>query len=247
MSEMPDGKQDRAGRDQVRHMFNSIALRYDCVNRLLSLRRDVVWRGKLAASLSRRAHPRVLDIATGTGDVLLTLLNRRPELQSIVGADVSEAMLGVARQKIRRAGVESKCGLAAADAAALCFPDATFDVATVAFGVRNFSALETGLKEIRRVLRDDGQLLILEFSLPENRVIRAVYLAYFRHLLPRIGGWISRRPHAYRYLNATVEAFPYGVAFMDILSAVGFHRVERHPLSFGIASLYIAYKDRTPS
>ncbi len=228
-------------------MFNSIALRYDCVNRLLSFRRDVVWRKKLAACVTHRPSLRALDIATGTGDVLLTLVKHFPTVQWAVGADVSETMLGVARKKIRRAGVERKCALAVSDAAALCFPDGTFDVATVAFGVRNFTALETGLKEICRVLREDGQLVILEFSLPENRVFRAVYLAYFRHLLPRIGGWISRRPYAYRYLNTTVEAFPYGTAFMDVLSAVGFHRVERKTLSFGIASLYIAYKSKTAS
>lgn len=239
---MSEQKHAPAGRNQIRGMFNAIARRYDCINRLLSLRRDVAWRKIMAARLPRREQLRVLDVATGTGDVPLSLLKQRADIACIVGVDISEAMLDGARKKICRAGVADTCAVAAADAAALCFPDATFDVVTVAFGVRNFTELEAGLAEIRRVLRADGPLLALEFSLPANPLIRACYLAYFRYLLPRVGGWISRRPDAYRYLNATVEAFPYGDAFADILKRAGFNRIECHALSFGVAMLYIAYK-----
>lgn len=237
---MSEYKHAPGDRNRTRHMFNTIASRYDFINRLLSLRRDVAWRNKLAASLPPREHLRVLDVATGTGDVVRTLLHQSSGASFVAGVDISEAMLGRARQKLKRAGLSENSALAATDAAALCFPDATFDVATVAFGVRNFGDLEAGLREIKRVLREGGQLLILEFSLPANSLMRACYLAYFRYVLPRVAGWISRRPDAYRYLNTTVEAFPYGAVFADILYRAGFDEVTCRPLSFGIATLYSA-------
>jgi demethylmenaquinone methyltransferase / 2-methoxy-6-polyprenyl-1,4-benzoquinol methylase len=225
-------------RNHIRRMFDAIADRYDLVNRLLSFRRDIAWRRAMVAALPDGGGMRVLDLATGTCDVLLTLLDSDCPVASVVGADVSQSMLRLGGRKVAAAGKTVSVSLFQADATALCFRDGAFDAVSVAFGVRNFSDLQSGLREMRRVLRPGGRALILEFSLPANRMIRYPYLLYFRHVLPFIGGVISRQPDAYRYLNRSVEAFPYGTMFCDLLSEAGFVRVTAMPLTFGIATLY---------
>ncbi len=229
-------------RNRIRGMFDVIAFRYDLVNRVLSLRRDVAWRRAMAVSLPQEKGLHVLDLATGTCDVLLALQQPGSPVSRVTGADVSGAMLRYGQQKINAAGRKDSSTLVQADAAALCFPDDTFDAVTVAFGVRNYSELETGLREMQRVLRPGGRTIILEFSMPENPVFRASYLFYFRHILPRIAGIISRQSGAYHYLNRSVEAFPYGQAFCDLLRAAGFQNITAYPLTFGIAMLYVANK-----
>jgi len=229
-------------RNHIRRMFDAIAFRYDFVNRVLSLRRDVAWRKAMTAALPEQQNLQALDLAAGTCDVLLALQQPGKPVARVVGADISAAMLRCGREKINRAGCVNSSMLVQADAAALCFQDASYDVVTVAFGVRNFSELETGLREMRRVLRPGGKAIILEFSLPTRLLFRSCYLFYFRHILPRIAGLLSRQPDAYQYLNRSVEAFPYGQAFCDLLGQAGFQKIQAIPLTFGIATLYTGYK-----
>ena len=227
-------------RNHIRRMFDAIAFRYDFVNRVLSLRRDVAWRKAMVAALPEQQQLQVLDLATGTCDVLLALQQPGSPVARVVGADVSAAMLRYGQDKINQAHRVNSSRLVQTDAAALCFRDASYDVVTVAFGVRNFSELEKGLQEMHRILRPGGKAIILEFSLPANPLLRAGYLIYFRHILPRIAGLLSRQPGAYQYLNRSVEAFPYGQAFGDLLGNAGFDAIQAHPLTFGIATLYVS-------
>ncbi|NIA12468.1 MAG: bifunctional demethylmenaquinone methyltransferase/2-methoxy-6-polyprenyl-1,4-benzoquinol methylase UbiE [Nitrospiraceae bacterium] len=226
----------------VHGMFNAIAPRYDLLNRLLSFRRDTAWRARLARSLSPHDPRRVLDVATGTGDVLLTLARGLDSLQCGIGLDMATAMLAVGRDKMDRDQHRGILSTLAGDALHIPCADAAFDAVTIAFGIRNVHDVAGALREMYRVLRPGGQLRILEFSLPPNRFVRASYLLYFRHMLPRVGGVISGNPHAYRYLNRTVESFPYGEAFCDILRGQGFESVRAVPLTFGVATLYEAEK-----
>lgn len=237
-----DEVQVKEKRNRIRTMFDAIAFRYDCLNRWLSFRRDVAWREALLEMLPCCTRLRILDLATGTGDVLLALVSGANKDSFVVGADISTAMLHGARAKIIQAGKQDCSCLVAAAAESLCFADNQFDVVTVAFGVRNFSDCNAGLSEMYRVLRPGGRALVLEFSLPENTFVRTFYLAYFRVVLPTVAGWFSHRPDAYRYLNRSVEDFPDPATFCQSLKTAGFQRIALQRLTFGIATLYIAYK-----
>lgn len=219
-------------------MFDRIAHRYDLLNRLLSLRQDVAWRKKLARHLPDLSSLYLLDIATGTADVALTLIRHSDKITRALGVDMSEKMLEEGRRKVENSGLSSVLSLETGDATALKQPDNTFDVTTIAFGIRNVMDPLTGLKEMYRVLKPGGRSLILEFSLPGQPVLRALYLFYFRNILPRIGALISGDSYAYNYLNKTVETFPYGDAFCALMTRAGFENVRAWPLTFGIATLY---------
>lgn len=226
-------------------LFNQIAPTYDLLNRLLSAGIDRRWRRKVANLLPSAPAPlRVLDLATGTGEQLLTLLKMQPaRITSATGADLSEGMLALARTKSLPS---PSCAIPTwvhASAESLPFPNESFETVTISFGIRNVENTLLGLREIYRVLTPGGRALILEFSLPTNFLFRQGYLFYFRHLLPRIGGWVSGKKDAYRYLNTTVEDFPYGQAFLNLLQEAGFEKTRSIPLTFGIASLYIAEKE----
>lgn len=229
-------------RTYIRDMFDAIASHYDCINRWLSLRQDVAWRKSLLIALPCSTRLRILDLATGTGEILLSLVSDKYANNFVVGADISPVMLQAARAKISLENKGDCTALTLAAAESLCFGDNSFDLVTVAFGVRNFSDLDAGLAEMYRVLRPGGRILILEFSLPANRLIRSVYLAYFRRVLPFVAGLISRKPDAYHYLNRSVEEFPDSGEFCASLKAAGFQRIALQRLTFGIATLYIAYK-----
>ena len=233
--------------NQIRRMFDAVALRYDCVNRLVSMRRDVAWRRAMVAALPEKPDLRVLDLATGTGDVAMALQYPNSPVGHVVGADVSMGMLQLAQRKMAGRACAATTTLVQTDAAALCCRDNAFDALTIAFGVRNFTDLDAGLREMCRVLRPNGRALILEFSLPTSRMIRVPYLLYFRHVLPVIAGLISRQTAAYRYLNRSVEDFPYGSSFCALLKQAGFTDVRAHPLTFGVATLYIAHKPDSPT
>lgn len=221
---------DGPEREQVEAMFDRIARRYDLLNRLLSLGRDVAWRKALVRAVPEGRPVRVLDLATGTGDVLRAVMRARGGMGA--GVDVSQGMLMYARGKLPQAG------LVRGDATRLALADASFGAVTIAFGIRNVSDVDAALREMHRVLAPDGRALILEFSLPANRLFRALYLTYFRHVLPRLGAWISGDAEAYRYLNQSVEGFPHGRAFCALMERAGFVDVRAHPLTFGIATLY---------
>ncbi|MFZ0389230.1 MAG: bifunctional demethylmenaquinone methyltransferase/2-methoxy-6-polyprenyl-1,4-benzoquinol methylase UbiE [Calditrichia bacterium] len=225
-------------RREVWRMFDRIARRYDFLNRTLSLGRDVAWRNRIVANLPEGGPLRVLDLATGTGDVLLTLLRENPGIELAAGIDMAREMLRIGRRKISEKGFDHSVYMIPADAMALPFRRASFEVLTIAFGIRNVQEVDTALREMKRLLRSGGRMLILEFSLPENPLMRKLYLFYFRHILPRIGGMISGDQYAYRYLNQTVETFPYGEEFCRLMRLAGFGNVRAIPLTFGIATLY---------
>ena len=228
-------------KEEVEAMFDAIAPRYDLLNRLLSFGIDRLWRKRAVALLRPERPRRILDVATGTADLALEALALHP--QKVVGVDLSEEMLERGRQKVLHLGEDDRVTLQRGDAERLPFSDAQFDAALVAFGVRNFEHLGRGLTEIRRVLRPGGAVVVLEFSKPRAFPVRQLYNAYSRYVLPRIGQAVSGNEGAYRYLPASVAAFPDGPDFLQRLGEAGFTDVEWHPLTFGIASLY---KGRVP-
>lgn len=234
------GPEDR--KDQIRRMFNQIAWRYDALNEWLSLGIHRRWRRRAMLALdSLPSSACVLDLATGTADLAIALARKLPGAR-ITGIDPAGAMLAIGRKKVTRKGLSEKIRLKLGEAENLPYPDNTFDAVTVAFGVRNFQSLNGGLLEIHRVLKPSGQLIILEFSMPGMWGFRHLYRWYFRHLVPRIGRWLSNDPLAYRYLVESVQAFPQGKAFEALLKITGFKNTRCTPLTFGVCSLYTAYK-----
>ncbi len=223
-------------------MFDRIAPRYDFLNRLLSLYQDVGWRNMLIKGLPIQSNQIVLDLATGTADVLLSLFKNSTKVIRGIGIDMAGDMLKYGRQKVCEKDLNNLIHLIPGDASAIPFIANQFDVVTIAFGIRNVMDVKESLAEIYRVLKPSGKVLILEFSLPTNRILKTLYLLYFRIILPRIGSLISGDTYAYRYLNKTVESFPYGETFCNLIRAVGFQSVDVKPLTFGIASIYQGQK-----
>jgi demethylmenaquinone methyltransferase / 2-methoxy-6-polyprenyl-1,4-benzoquinol methylase len=218
-------------------MFDRISHRYDLLNHLLSMNRDVAWRKRMSRHLPDRPNLRILDLATGTADQLLSLFDSS-KVRSGVGIDLAEKMLEVGRRKIKQRGLDSALELQIGDAENIPFDDNSFDAVSISFGIRNVIDVPHALSEMHRILRSGGRALILEFSLPKSRWIRSLYLVYFRKILPRLGGLISGDREAYQYLNDTVETFPYGEDFCRLMRAAGFSDVQAIPLTFGIATLY---------
>ncbi len=231
-------RSDEPSRQQVWQMFDRISHRYDLLNRTLSLGFDIAWRNRLARHLPERDNLTVLDLATGTADVLLTMDRKSGRVAHGLGIDMAGKMLEIGRQKIAEQGVDDRLRLVRADATLTPFHDRTFDAVSIAFGIRNLVSVPTGLSEMYRLLKPGGRALILEFSLPSNRLIRRIYLWYFRHVLPRLGGAVSGDSYAYQYLNKTVETFPYGEEFLHLMRNAGFQDTRAYPLTFGIATLY---------
>ncbi len=235
---VPQNRSPQPSRTSIWKMFDRIAHRYDLLNRLLSFGQDVIWRKKVAQHLPHFPNQHLLDIATGTGDLLITLFEASPNVTSGIGIDMAEKMLEIGQQKLTRRGLEESLSLQKGDALNIPFADNTFDAVSIAFGIRNVEGVEKALQEMYRVLKTGGRALILEFSLPKNQVIRQLYLFYFRNILPRIGGMISGDSYAYRYLNQTVETFPFGEAFCKLMQQAGFQEVHYTPLTLGIATIY---------
>ncbi len=228
-------------KDQISRMFNRIAPYYDFLNRLLSLGIDVSWRRR-AIGLLKEGHPRrILDVATGTADVALESA-RHLQPEKVIGVDISTEMLEIGRTKVHKNGLDTIIELLEGDSENLPFQDNTFDAITVAFGVRNFQNLEKGLREMRRVLRDGGQLVVLEFSRPRYFPFKQIFNSYFRYILPTIGRFTSKDPKAYKYLYESVQAFPDGEEFMNILKKTGYNPKQCIPLTLGICTLYSAEK-----
>ncbi|MBZ0167404.1 MAG: bifunctional demethylmenaquinone methyltransferase/2-methoxy-6-polyprenyl-1,4-benzoquinol methylase UbiE [Candidatus Omnitrophica bacterium] len=219
-------------------MFNRISDRYDLLNRLLSLGMDLSWRKRLARCLPDKTDLKLLDLATGTGDVLIILAQCTPRLKEGVGLDMAVKMLDVGRKKIIKKGLDDRLALRTADAHQIPFPGESFDCTTIAFGIRNMDDPLVALKEMVRVLRPGGRSLILEFSFPRNRLLKAGHLIYLRTVVPALGWLLSGEYKAYKYLNATIEEFPYGDAFCQLMKEAGFMAVKAHPLLFGVATIY---------
>ncbi len=228
-------------KEQVTRMFNRIAGKYDLLNRLLSAGIDEHWRKRAIRLLAKAQPQKVLDLATGTGGVALALV-RQLHTPQVIGLDIAEAMLEVGRKKIAAQGLENRIQLQCGDAENMPFQDNSFDAITIAFGVRNFENLSKGLKEMHRVLKPQGEVVILEFSKPRIFPLKQLFHFYFKNLLPLIGRWTSKDPRAYRYLYESVQAFPDGDDFLKELEKAGFRQMRQIPLSFGICSIYHAKK-----
>lgn len=214
-------------------MFGRVARRYRLANAVLSGGLDALWRRRSAAIVREWKPERVLDLATGSGDLARAIERACPQAE-VVGADFSPQMLAVARDLGSRHLVQ-------ADAMAMPFADGEFDVLTVAFGLRNMASWDGALREMCRVLRPGGKLLVLDFSLPSG-ALRALYRPYLHHVLPRLAGWLTGEPEAYRYLGESIEAFPSGRALCEVIESVGFRDARAEPLSGGIVGLYTATK-----
>ena len=232
------GAKPSPSRQNVGQMFDRIAHRYDLANRVLSMGTDIGWRKRMARDLPAREEMKLLDMATGTGDVLLAMHRMNTRVRSGVGMDVSANMLAIGRDKIEDRGLTAAFRMVRADATCIGAKDDAFDAVTISFGIRNVPDVPMALREMHRVLKPGGRLLILEFSLPGNALFRPVYLFYLRHILPRIGGILSGDQSAYRYLNQTIESFPYGDEFCALMRDAGYREVSAQPLSMGIATLY---------
>ena len=228
-------------KQQVAEMFDKIAFRYDFLNRFLSGGIDIYWRRRAIRELRGLAGHTILDVATGTGDMAI-LMTRHLADAHVTGIDISKGMLEIGEQKIGRLGLRDRISLQSGDSEALQFPDGSFDAITVAFGVRNFEHLEKGLREMLRVLRPGGRLVVLEFSQPHTPGVRQVYDLYLRLVAPNIGKMVSSSREAYQYLNDSVKAFPEGAAFLTILGNCGYTQPHLHRLSLGICTLYIGEK-----
>lgn len=240
MTVIPYKEQKGGKKEQVATMFNNISKKYDFLNHFLSLGIDILWRKK-AIKLLKPHQPKImLDIATGTGDFALEALSLNPS--KIVGIDISEGMLNVGRKKIQEKGVDEIISLQLGDSENLVFESNYFDAYTVGFGVRNFENLEKGLSEMLRVLKPNGKAIILEFSKPKKFPIKQLYNFYFIKILPFIGKLVSKDNSAYTYLPESVNAFPEGNDFVNILTNIGYKEVKSISLMFGIASIYTGTK-----
>lgn len=229
-------------RKEVWKMFDRIAHRYDVLNRSLSFGRDVAWRKRLRRHLPADRELMLVDLATGTADQILFLLDGKAKIREAKGYDLSEGMLALGREKISKRGLNEVVSLHTGDAMQSPQPDSSADVITISFGIRNVMDVPTALTDMKRALVPGGKLLILECSLPKNKLVRKGYLFYFRHILPRLGGLVSGDSYAYNYLNKTVETFPCGEEFCDLMRAAGFGEVRHEPMTLGVATLYIGVK-----
>ncbi len=227
-------------KEQVAQMFDKISGNYDGLNRVISFGIDIKWRKKVVALVKEKNPKNVLDIATGTGDLAINLVETGAE--EIIGLDISEGMLDVGRKKITAKNLSEKIKMMQADSEALPFENNTFDAITVAFGVRNFENLEKGLSEIYRVLKPNGIFVILETSVPTKFPYKQGYKFYSSTLLPVIGKLFSKDKAAYSYLSESAAVFPYGTKFNNILSKNGFIDIEDKPQTFGVATIYSASK-----
>lgn len=234
--------EEQSKKEQVEQMFDNIAPTYDRLNHVLSFNIDRIWRKRVMRIVRRHKPQLVMDIATGTGDLAIAMAKRIDDVR-IMGVDLSEEMLRVAQGKVLKLGMAERISLTKGDAENLdMVASESVDAVTVAFGVRNFENLEQGLGELYRTLKPGGKLIVLEFSIPRNKLVRWVYAQYSHRLLPRIGAMISKDRKAYDYLPDSVEEFPSPERFSAMLLGVGFADVKAKSQSFGIAHIYEATK-----
>jgi demethylmenaquinone methyltransferase/2-methoxy-6-polyprenyl-1,4-benzoquinol methylase len=231
---------DKSKRDQVAEMFDNISHRYDFLNHFLSMGIDKIWRKKVVQLVQKQSPESILDIATGTADLAIAL--SKTGAKKIDGIDISEGMLSVGRKKITQKKLEGLITLQWGDSEAIPYPDNSFDAVTVAFGVRNFEHPIQGLNEIYRVIKPGGKLYVLEFSQPQKFPVKQLYQFYFKNILPVWGRIVSKDHAAYTYLPESVQAFPYGDAFIQLMNQAHFKDNVCKPLSFGIASIYFGTK-----
>ena len=228
-------------RANIWRMFDRIAPTYDLVNRLLSFGLDIRWRKKVATHLPAPGDMVLLDLATGTGDQVISL-TRTGRLREAVGMDMSAGMLALGREKVKHLKLSGTITMLEGDATNMPLEDGRFDAVTISFGIRNVVHIDQALAEMCRVLKPGGRAIILEFSLPKSALVRAGHLFYLRRILPLVGGLVSGDSSAYRYLNTTIESFPYGDAFCDLMTGAGFSSATAHRLTLGVATIYVGVR-----
>ncbi|MEN9571842.1 MAG: bifunctional demethylmenaquinone methyltransferase/2-methoxy-6-polyprenyl,4-benzoquinol methylase [Bacteroidota bacterium] len=238
---VPAKQSELTKKEQVAEMFDDIAFRYDFLNRFLSAGIDVSWRKKAIQQLKPLQPKKILDVATGTGDVAI-MASKILQPQEVIGIDISEGMLQLGRKKIANEGLTNCIQLLNGDSETIKFNDNTFDAVTVAFGVRNFENLEQGLSEIKRVLKPGGKLVVLEFSKPKAPVMKQLYNVYMKVVAPAMGNLFSKNRNAYKYLDESIKKFPEGKNFTSILDNLGYQNTYYKPLSLGICSIYCGEK-----
>jgi len=225
----------------IKKMFETIAEGYDFQNRFLSLRVDTYWRKKMVENIRDDINGTVLDVATGTAEVALEIVRQRPGLK-VLGIDFSANMLKIGREKVKKKGFEDKIHLFLGDALKIPFKKSQFDALTIAFGIRNIKERKEALREFYTVLKPGGQLIIMEFGLPNTPLIGHLYQFYFNRILPWLGDTISRTGYAYTYLANSVHKFPLPEDFVGMIEKAGFREVKIKKLTFGTALLFIARK-----
>ncbi|MFD2825432.1 bifunctional demethylmenaquinone methyltransferase/2-methoxy-6-polyprenyl-1,4-benzoquinol methylase UbiE [Leeuwenhoekiella polynyae] len=236
----PYKNSDRSKREQVEQMFDTISGEYDGLNRVISFGIDIKWRKKVVKMVAATQPQRILDVATGTGDLAINLAETKAE--KIIGLDISAGMLNVGKEKISAKNLDQTIEMVQGDSENLPFEDNYFDAITVAFGIRNFETLEKGLAEILRVLKPGGIFVILETSVPTKTPFKQGYGIYTKTLLPLIGRAFSKDREAYAYLSESASVFPYGEKLNNILRKIGFTHVKDHPQTMGVATIYSASK-----
>jgi len=227
-------------KQQVKQMFDNISDGYDSLNKVISMGSDMKWKKKIVSLIQKKEPSKILDIATGTGDLAIMLSDTRAK--EIIGIDISEGMLKVGRKKVESKNLSDRITLIQADSENLPFEDNYFDVITVAYGIRNFETLEKGLSEIYRTLKPNGTFVILETSVPTKFPFKQGYKLYCNFLLPLIGKLFSKDKKAYGYLSESASNFPFGEELNNILRKIGFIEVEDKPQMFGAATIYISSK-----
>lgn len=238
---LPNQLSDDSKKKQVAKMFDEIAGKYDFLNRIMSGGVDVKWRRKTIAELKSIQPQIILDVATGTADVAL-LTNEMLSPVKIIGIDISKGMLDLGKEKIVKLGLEEKISLELGDSESINFPDNYFDAVTVAYGVRNFENLDRGLKEIHRVLKPGGKLAVLEATKPRNKFFGALSKFYTLKIIPNFGKLLAQNKNAYLYLNNSIQAFPEGKQFLNILNEAGFTQTYLKTLSLGVCTIYCGSK-----
>ncbi len=237
----PYHDQQGTKKQHVADMFNNISKTYDFLNHFMSLGIDIIWRKKAINELKKDQPKLILDVATGTGDFAFEALSvLKPD--KIVGVDISQGMLDIAKQKIAKRNLGGHFEVKLGDSEKLPFEAGEFDAVTVAYGVRNFENLEVGLADIQRVLKPGGKAVILEFSKPKVFPVKQLYKFYFNYITPGIGKLFSKDSRAYSYLPESVAAFPDGETFVALMDKVGFKNTKCRPLAFGICSIYTGVK-----
>lgn len=228
-------------KQQIEEMFDKVSSQYDFLNRILSFGVDIGWRNKVVQTVEKANPKKVLDVATGTGDLAIAMA-KKIENAHISGFDLSSGMLAKGQEKIDKIGLQKQIDMIHGDAENMPFAENAFDAVTVSFGVRNFENLALGIKEIHRVLSSGGKLIILEFSQPQTFPVKQLYAFYSKYVLPNIGRLISEDKEAYDYLPNSIQAFPFGKQMTDLLEECGFLNASFKKLHFGIASIYIGTK-----
>jgi len=236
-------KNDRvpAEKEGIGNMFDSIAWRYDFLNHLLSFGIDRRWRRRAVNEISKTfKNPEIIDVATGTGDLAIEAVRINP--LKISAIDISENMLKIGKEKVKKFNLEHLIEFVRCESENICFKDESFDVAMVAFGVRNFTDPVGGLSEMKRVLRTNGMIVVLEFSHPDGTIFKHLYNIYFGHILPFVGSLFSKHRKAYKYLNESVIRFPEKEEFVSMMTSAGFTNINQTRLTGGIASIYTGFR-----